>query len=68
MVSVIAGKTTSFLSNLCGGASVVRIVLNTACLVGAGAITMAAQENTQEVFLIKQLSKIILEIGSSEKS
>ena len=49
VVSVIAGKSTSVLSKLCGEASVTRIVLNTACLVQAGAITMAAPENTSEV-------------------
>ena len=50
VVSVIAGKSTSVLSKLCGEASVTRIVLNTACLVKAGAITMAAPDNTSEVF------------------
>ena len=50
IVSVIAGKSTSVLSKLCGEASVTRIVLNTACLVQAGAITMAAPDNTSEVF------------------
>jgi len=51
VVSVIAGKSTSVLSKLCGEASVTRIVLNTACLVQAGAITMAAPENTSEEVL-----------------
>ena len=50
IVSVIAGKSTSVLSKLCGEASVTRIVLNTACLVQAGAITMAAPDNTSQVF------------------
>ena len=51
VVSVIAGVSNSKLSSLCGSANIVRVMLNTACLIGAGAVSICANPGTPEAIV-----------------
>ena len=48
VVSVVAGASIQSLSEMCGKANVVRVMLNTACLIGAGAVSVCPKEGTPE--------------------
>ena len=48
VVSVIAGVSNTKLSELCGSANIVRVMLNTACLIGEGAVSICANPDTPE--------------------
>lgn len=48
VISVIAGISNEKLKAMCGSANVVRVMLNTPCLIGAGAVSICPHDKTPE--------------------
>jgi len=71
VISVMAGVSLTHLSEMCGSANVIRIMLNTACLRGKGVVCISSNPNvSQEILdmvedLFRPMSQVLEHVPES---